>query len=335
VLRCGRNAANGCNVVLHEFAHYLDGLDGEVDGSPPLAGEQEKTWYRVTEAEYLRLVGSARRGEVTLLDHYGASNRAEFFATATECFFEQPRAMQRRHPELYDVLQDFYRQDPAQWLPDADVSPRSGRSASTGGTPTDQERWQSASPDELVTLATFYLNDGLYDLAEGATSRAIQLDPSDGESYQQRALARVHLGMFADAMKDCNKALRLDPDNLDTYAVRGAAQVGLGHYERAIHDLDRVLHETRDDANARYFRGLAWAGMGQFKRAVSDFSTSLASRPLAAHVYYQRGLANKELGRIEDGEADLQAALQLDPNVDRLWPSSGLKAMPHEDQGRQ
>jgi hypothetical protein len=56
VVQCGRNSANGMNVVLHEFAHYLDGLDGSYDGTPPLNGQLEKTWYRVTEAEYLRLV---------------------------------------------------------------------------------------------------------------------------------------------------------------------------------------------------------------------------------------------------------------------------------------
>jgi Mlc titration factor MtfA (ptsG expression regulator) len=120
VLESGQNASGGHNLVFHEFAHYLDGLDGEVDGDPPLAGrEQEQNWYRVTEAEYLRLVGQARRDEVALLDHYGATNRAEFFAVATECFFEQPRAVQRGHKELYAALRDFFRQDPARWLPDA------------------------------------------------------------------------------------------------------------------------------------------------------------------------------------------------------------------------
>ena len=57
----------------------------------------------------------------------GASNRAEFFAVATECFFEQPRAMQAQHRELYGVLRDFYRQDPAQWLPDAIVARGPGK----------------------------------------------------------------------------------------------------------------------------------------------------------------------------------------------------------------
>ena len=119
VLLDGRDASSGRNVVLHEFAHHIDGLDGGVDGSPPLVGrEQHQRWYRVTEMEYRHLVRQARRNEVSLLDHYGASNRAEFFAVATECFFEQPHAMQARHAELYGVLRDFYRQDPADWLPD-------------------------------------------------------------------------------------------------------------------------------------------------------------------------------------------------------------------------
>ena len=128
VRSAGHDASQGRNVIFHEFAHYLDGLDGAIDGTPPLAGpEQLQTWYRVTEAEYLRLLGQARRDEVSLLDHYGAANRTEFFAVATECFFERPRAMRQEHGELYAVLQDFYRQDPAEWLPDAKVDSHHNR----------------------------------------------------------------------------------------------------------------------------------------------------------------------------------------------------------------
>jgi Mlc titration factor MtfA (ptsG expression regulator) len=120
VVRAGRNQSDGHNVVLHEFAHYLDGLDGAIDGTPPLGDrEQEAAWYQVTETEYRRLVAQARRDEDTLLDHYGAMNRAEFFAVVTECFFERPQALRRELQDLYRVLHDFYRQDPALWLPDA------------------------------------------------------------------------------------------------------------------------------------------------------------------------------------------------------------------------
>jgi MtfA peptidase len=317
VLQCGRNKSNGMNVVVHEFAHHLDGLDGEVDGTPPLIGDLAKKWHDITEAEYLRLLGSARRGEVTLLSHYGATNRAEFFAIASECFFEQPLAMQRQHTELYNILQDFYQQDPAQWLLDALVSPSANRSCAACGAEMDSEQLQSADADELFTLAVTYMNEARYDLAERAASRTIQLDASDGEVYQLRALARVHLGMFADALEDCNQALSFDPDDIEAYSARGAALVGLKRYEDAMEDLDYALYVNPDDANAYYFRGLAWADMGQFEQAASDFSMSLVKRPLVADAYYQRGLANKKLGRNEDAETDLQTAFQLDPEVDR------------------
>jgi Mlc titration factor MtfA (ptsG expression regulator) len=110
----------GDNLVFHEFAHHVDGLAGEVDGTPPMTDfKQERTWYQVTAQEFDRLVHDARRGEATLLDQYGATNRAEFFAVATECFFERPHAMRQRHAELYQVLAQFYCQDVASWLPDA------------------------------------------------------------------------------------------------------------------------------------------------------------------------------------------------------------------------
>ena len=110
----------GDNLVFHEFAHHVDGLAGDIDGVPPMTNwKQERTWYHVTEQEFDRLVRDARRGEATLLDQYGATNRAEFFAVASECFFERPHAMREQHPELYKVLAEFYCQDVAQWLPDA------------------------------------------------------------------------------------------------------------------------------------------------------------------------------------------------------------------------
>ena len=112
----GSVSDDGPNVVLHEFAHHLDGLDGDMDGVPPLATrEQYGNWHRVTAAEFERLTVSSENGEATLLDDYGTTNNAEFFAVATECFFENPRAMQKQHCELYNALRGFYQLDPAAW----------------------------------------------------------------------------------------------------------------------------------------------------------------------------------------------------------------------------
>ncbi|MGD8862994.1 MAG: zinc-dependent peptidase [Myxococcales bacterium] len=112
--RGSRHPRSGHNVVFHEFAHKLDMLDGEVDGTPPLRGTARlRRWAEVCSRVYLELRERAERGERTLIDHYGAHSEAEFFAVATETFFERGRELQQRHPELYDVLKDFYRQDPA------------------------------------------------------------------------------------------------------------------------------------------------------------------------------------------------------------------------------
>lgn len=110
----GQNPRDSQNVVLHEFAHQLDFLDGVADGTPPLHNRAEYCrWHEVMTAEYTQLVSEAEHGHPKVLDAYGATNPAEFFAVATECFFEKPIQMQRRHPRLYEVLKEYYCQDTA------------------------------------------------------------------------------------------------------------------------------------------------------------------------------------------------------------------------------
>jgi len=104
----------GRNLVLHEFAHQLDMEDGADDGTPRLERRgQYETWAKVLGEEYDRLRRDSALGRYTALDPYGATNPAEFFAVATECFFEKPGVLRKRHPELYEELKTFYRQDPA------------------------------------------------------------------------------------------------------------------------------------------------------------------------------------------------------------------------------
>jgi hypothetical protein len=108
------NPEDGRNVVLHEFAHRLDMLDGYVDGTPPLSGAGAyANWTRVMTEEFVRLSRHARRGRRTVLDPYGTTDEGEFFAVATEAFFEKSAHMERKHPELYALLKGYYRQDPA------------------------------------------------------------------------------------------------------------------------------------------------------------------------------------------------------------------------------
>ncbi|HSN21011.1 MAG TPA: M90 family metallopeptidase [Usitatibacter sp.] len=107
---------DGQNVVIHEFAHQLDQWKGYANGAPWL-GRRDRypRWSRVMHGEYARLRYEAAAGEPSLLHVYGATSPAEFFAVASEVFFERPREMAAIHPALYGELRDLYRVDPAAW----------------------------------------------------------------------------------------------------------------------------------------------------------------------------------------------------------------------------
>jgi len=107
------------NVVIHEFAHYLDLEAGGADGTPQLdAAADRRRWSAVLASEFKRLRDAVERGAETFLDGYGAEDEAEFFAVASEAFFEQPREFARLLPALYGEFRGYYRLDPADW-PDA------------------------------------------------------------------------------------------------------------------------------------------------------------------------------------------------------------------------
>jgi len=114
VKRETRDPEHGHNVVYHEFAHKLDMLDGSADGTPPLTTREEyQRWIDECSKVYLELCDKVKQGQPTFFDSYAATNEAEFFAVVTEYFFSKPENMKRYHPKLYQVLQGFYRQDPA------------------------------------------------------------------------------------------------------------------------------------------------------------------------------------------------------------------------------
>jgi Mlc titration factor MtfA (ptsG expression regulator) len=115
---------HGNNLVFHEFAHQLDMLNGAADGTPILQTDDlAARWAKVMNAEYRRLQRAERSHRETLLDPYGASDPAEFFAVTTECFFDAPHEMHEVYPALYELFRDYYRQDPARWPPFPEVRP--------------------------------------------------------------------------------------------------------------------------------------------------------------------------------------------------------------------
>ena len=111
-----RNEEDGLNVVIHEFAHQLDQFNGVADGLPVLKDRKDyPEWASVMRASFKTLLERVGNGRRTVLDDYGATNPAEFFAVSTETFFEKPRQLEEKHPELYGQLKQFYGLDPLNW----------------------------------------------------------------------------------------------------------------------------------------------------------------------------------------------------------------------------
>ena len=103
----------GMNVVIHEFAHKLDMLNGAADGLPPLHAAMDRAaWARAFEEAYQGFCDAVERGKETWLDPYAAEHASEFFAVISEAFFEDPAETRRRYPDVYDQLKLFYLQDP-------------------------------------------------------------------------------------------------------------------------------------------------------------------------------------------------------------------------------
>lgn len=108
------NGADGHNVVYHEFAHQLDGESGAVEGVPALGSRSAYAgWARIMHAAYQNLLEDLRAQRPTVINGYGASSPAEFFAVVTEAFFERPAELKSEQPQLYAQLARFFRQDPA------------------------------------------------------------------------------------------------------------------------------------------------------------------------------------------------------------------------------
>jgi hypothetical protein len=109
-----RNPADGHDTALHELAHAVDAADGGTDGTPPLGVTSSREWARVFSRRFLEL----RKGKDSkpAMRDYGKTNEAEFFAVASETFFEKPNAMKRKTPDLYEQLRTYYGIDPAAEL---------------------------------------------------------------------------------------------------------------------------------------------------------------------------------------------------------------------------
>lgn len=331
VLEGAADPHDGNNVVFHEFAHHLDGLDGDMDGTPPLETRaQYADWDAVVSNEFNRLVRADREDAPSFLSYYGATNRAEFFAVASESFFERGAQMRHDLPELYRVLRDFYRQETAAWPEGPPRHSHSKRNASHRHSangqsdPTDSEETRSllrliklkpGSPDAYFSLGVAYLNESRFKEAEAALSEAVRISPDDEESLLQRGIARMRLGQAAAAKADLDAALEKDPDDPDAYRARAEARLQLRDYAGAIDDCARVLRRERRDATALYLRGLAMGRTGNYSQAIRNLSSAIAANPHRAEFYADRSRLYEMIGSLRRAERDRVEAIRRDPRL--------------------
>ncbi len=116
VWKGGENPADGHNVVIHEFAHQLDQENDRADGLPVLRDRKAiGNWAHAFSEAFEEFCKDLDAGRPTVMDPYGATNPAEFFSVATECFFEKAKQLEKEHPPLYQQLAKYYGLDPARW----------------------------------------------------------------------------------------------------------------------------------------------------------------------------------------------------------------------------
>jgi hypothetical protein len=323
----GRDAGDAQNVVLHELAHHLDGLDGEMGGSPPVATAAERThWHNVLSRELDALRQDLADGRPTLLHPPAAENTTEVFAYGTECFFEKPLELAAAHPDLFDCFRSFYKVDPRPWFE------RAGRGAQP--TPADhrpaapvrkaERREPGKRPprhlpaldnaDQYFTRGLEFLQRGRFEQAEADFNQAVRLAPDDQEALTYRAESRLWLNHVEAALADADRACRMDPSDLHARRIRGLCRVALGDFRPALNDLVGTVEA--DDAEAHFCRGLAHARLGQPREALADLSRAIELQPDDAEAYLERADCYERLGDDRAAHADRQRARELDPGGD-------------------
>jgi MtfA peptidase len=146
VLAESRDPSTGHNLVIHEFTHQLDFLDGYTNGAPVLRSRQQtQRWQRVMNGTFQRLRRELQMGRKTFLGSYAATNPTEFFSVASEKFFCLPAQLHQSHPELFDVLAEYYQVSPLRWF-EGEACSKSPLPLPTAAKDPDGDQTRAAAP---------------------------------------------------------------------------------------------------------------------------------------------------------------------------------------------
>lgn len=334
----GRHARNR-NVVIHEFAHKLAELGDSKNGIPPIDDERLlKQWKEVAAAEYARLRDDVAYDRPTVLDSYGATNPAEFFAVATECFFLDPKQFRRRHRRLYRCFVRFFQQDPARRLtpalPDAAERQRIQKEyleRSLAEYSAAIRRFPDA-PQYYRARANVYRRLGDFEHALADFSSAIDRSAEDARAEMICDRGRFYTanGRHSEAVADFDDAIRLCPGYGRAFCERGIAHAGAGRTEQALRDLSRAISLDRKDDKAYHRRGRIYCDRGEYARALRDLTRAIRIDPRGATYYCTRARARLGMDDHQGAIADCERALRRDPALAKAYV---LRAVAYDNLG--
>jgi Mlc titration factor MtfA (ptsG expression regulator)/Flp pilus assembly protein TadD len=324
-LHGGQVADDGENVVLHELAHHLDGLDGHMGGSPPgLSADDQERFHEVVEASLAQLGreldDGTEQGDAFLLPPAAEESPAELFAYSTEAFFERPHDLARRFPDLFAVLRSFYKVDTTRWFTGSATSstawhaalPPARRPLADDDLPESPENLpQLPTADDYFTRGCEYFDLGRFDLAAADFHRAVRMKPTDQEAVLWRGRTNYFNGHVEAALADAERACKLLPSDLEAVALRGMCRAALGDFPGALRDFDLSTSDKTDDVHLLFARGVARRELGQLAAAIDDFGKVLRADPEDAEAYFERAQCYDQLGKQAEAERDLAAARRL------------------------
>jgi tetratricopeptide (TPR) repeat protein len=330
------------NLVIHEFAHKLAELGDPITGVPLLEdADLAERWDTVINTEYERLIEDAAYQRPSLLDHYGAENRTEFFAVATECFFLQPTALRQRHQRLYELLAAFYRQDPASRPFDRTLLNLAADAEEEYSRHVIEEcsaaiKRQSKDADAYAQRAAWYCSRGEFESAVQDYSEVIRLASRNerATAYYERGSVCLSAGWYDRAIADFSEAIRRAPDFARAYRDRGVAHIEKGETQTGLADLTRALRLDPKDDRAYVERGLVYHDNGKYDKALRDLTKAIGLSPYDAIAYNNRALVYLARKDHDQAIADCNAALQLDPEMPEPYKHRGVAFLRMGEYGR-
>ncbi|MBN1441432.1 MAG: zinc-dependent peptidase [Planctomycetes bacterium] len=329
VKRAGACACEKVHPVIHELAHELDIVTAEhSEAAASILGASAETvrrWQSVLSEEFDAHFERTSRERRTLLESYAAEDLSEFFAVATEVFFQQPASLRSEHPRLYGVLAEFYRQDPAARLAcEAEgVPPETRGSADGGAASRDREieeysrilRGRPELADVRRERAMAYLERGDLQSALDDIDEVLTQEADDPLIYVDRAAIHRELGDDDAALEDLSRAIRICPELAIAFVERGYIRLDRSELGEALADFDEALRLDPAEDLALTGRGDVLLEREELAPAIEEYTKAIELHPEDAAAREGRGLAHLKLEHWSEACRDLDAALRLEPDL--------------------